>query len=475
MKLKGGVLIIGSLYWQDFRDEEGDNIRKNWRDDRLDMIKVRDVKVPIRYGRLSELNGKVYTLVFDLSLSKSDYGNSKFVPFEREYFKGVNEILDEARELSNAEGSGKLLVKGIKNEKKDPWCICSILINANKIGETESQKLREKWKKALEATPDEHEVLPGLKERLTEYGLNAHYELQIDWPTELEEYDFLLCTSTKPEENASVEKIAKNVFNRPYFFANLAHGIKTHQDQDIIDELEKIRKDEAIAKENRLFSYCIPVDDGAAPNPYFELCTLAICKPVIRRVAKVGDWVAGVGAMNVNGKDYSGRLVYAMKISQIESMETYDEICRSDWNHKIPDMTSSDSRRWVGDCIYDFSKESNEPVLRNSVHKEGNRCTDLNGKNVLISDEFYYFGENAIHIPEHLHGIIKQGQAHKSNANDHLKNAFIEFIRNSGFEKNVLYGKPQLPYRVGAVSECDSAKQRSTCAEEDLEIEKLKQ
>lgn len=45
----------------------------------------------------------------------------------------------------------------------------------------------------------------------------------------------------------------------------------------------------------RLFSYCIPVDDGAAPNPFWGVCTLAICKPAIRRVAEVGDWIAGVG------------------------------------------------------------------------------------------------------------------------------------------------------------------------------------
>lgn len=37
-----------------------------------------------------------------------------------------------------------------------------------------------------------------------------------------------------------------------------------------------------------LFSYCIPYDDGAAPNPFWGLCTLAICKPRIRRAAKEG-------------------------------------------------------------------------------------------------------------------------------------------------------------------------------------------
>lgn len=51
----------------------------------------------------------------------------------------------------------------------------------------------------------------------------------------------------------------------------------------------------------RLFSYCIPVDDGAAPNPFWGVCTLTICKSKIRRVAEIGDWVVGVGSVNVGG------------------------------------------------------------------------------------------------------------------------------------------------------------------------------
>lgn len=38
-----------------------------------------------------------------------------------------------------------------------------------------------------------------------------------------------------------------------------------------------------------LFSYCIRFDDEAAPNPFWSFCVLTICKPVIRRVAKMGD------------------------------------------------------------------------------------------------------------------------------------------------------------------------------------------
>jgi len=60
---------------------------------------------------------------------------------------------------------------------------------------------------------------------------------------------------------------------------------------------------------NRLYSYTIPIDDGAAPNPFWGTCTLAICKPAIRRTAKVGNWVVGLGSKNAPSGDLSGKVV----------------------------------------------------------------------------------------------------------------------------------------------------------------------
>lgn len=59
-----------------------------------------------------------------------------------------------------------------------------------------------------------------------------------------------------------------------------------------------------------LFSYTVRYDDGAAPNPFNGLCTLAICKPGIRLHAKEGDWIAGIGPTNAaHGRDLSYCLV----------------------------------------------------------------------------------------------------------------------------------------------------------------------
>ena len=192
----------------------------------------------------------------------------------------------------------------------------------------------------------------------------------------------------------------------------------------------------------RLFSYCIPVDDGAAPNPYYGVCTLNICKPVIRRVAKVGDWVVGVGSKNVHGIDYSGKIVYAMKVTKKMTMAEYAEYCKTHLPEKIPDIHHEDYSRRVGDSIYDF--ESGKQQLLPSVHNKFNICTDLGGRHTLLSDHFYYFGDDAKPIPPEYKSIIKQGQGHKSNANDPVKQDFIMWLESQHFVLNKMYGDPQI-------------------------------
>ncbi|RZS93861.1 hypothetical protein [Aquimarina brevivitae] len=191
----------------------------------------------------------------------------------------------------------------------------------------------------------------------------------------------------------------------------------------------------------RLFTYCIPVDDGAAPNPFFGVCTLAICKPRIRSVAEIGDWVVGLGSKNVNGKDYSGKVVYAMKITDVKTLKEYDEYCKTYLPKKIPNITHSDFRRRLGDCIYDYSNK--EVLQRAGVHNKNNIKTDLGGKNVLLSTHYYYFGDQAIDLKSNLKPIIHQVQGHKSNANNPYMKDFIDWIETID-KSAMLNAKPQL-------------------------------
>lgn len=196
----------------------------------------------------------------------------------------------------------------------------------------------------------------------------------------------------------------------------------------------------------RIFSYVLRFDDGAAPNPFWEICTLTICKPAIRRNAKIGDWVVGTGSKNAkcndgNIYDLSDRVVYAMKISDIKTLQEYDIFCNASLKKKIPNWQTKDWRLRMGDCIYDYSKKL-EPSIRKSVHNEGNRKRDLSGLNALLSDNYYYFGEDARPLPANLMQIIKRNQGHRKIEKANLILEFEAWINQ--FEKNKIYADSQL-------------------------------
>lgn len=196
-----------------------------------------------------------------------------------------------------------------------------------------------------------------------------------------------------------------------------------------------------------LYSYCIPYDDGAAPNPYWGVCTLVICKPAIRRTAKAGDWIAGTGAKYARladgtVKDMSGRLVYAMKVTEKLTMAEYDARTRTRLKEKIPSWRSADRRRRLGDSIYDFSMK--KPTQRKGVHVEGNIKTDLNGKHALLSTHFFYFGKEAVLLPKRLQEIAQNRQGHRRRLNDPFVEEFTEWIEGLGHEQATILGEPLL-------------------------------
>lgn len=72
----------------------------------------------------------------------------------------------------------------------------------------------------------------------------------------------------------------------------------------------------------RLYSYVIPRDYGFAPNPSFGYCTLATCKPRIRKTACVGDWIAAFGSASTPLRNH---LVVLMKVAEILTFDEYWE------------------------------------------------------------------------------------------------------------------------------------------------------
>lgn len=114
-----------------------------------------------------------------------------------------------------------------------------------------------------------------------------------------------------------------------------------------------------------------------------------------------------------------------------------------------------------GDCIYDFSAEE-KPKLRRSIHKEENRETDLSGKNVLLSNHFYYFGDKPIALRPDLRAIIHSTQGHKSHANEPYVADFVNWIEGGGWKKNEVLSQPQLKQKIISESEEDC---RSSCSQ----------
>ena len=80
-----------------------------------------------------------------------------------------------------------------------------------------------------------------------------------------------------------------------------------------------------ITGSHRLFSYKVAHDGGSAPNPFNDLCTLAICKPAIRRVAKKGDVILGLGC----GEEEESRIVYCMVVDAAVPWAAYINGCQS--------------------------------------------------------------------------------------------------------------------------------------------------
>lgn len=96
MKLKGGVIIIGSLLWDD------KNKRKNWRKGHLNCDEAFRVELPIRYGRYSKDRRKEYTMVFskDCQKNKKRSGTGWIFPLKKE--------IDSFDELKEMGGCGSI-------------------------------------------------------------------------------------------------------------------------------------------------------------------------------------------------------------------------------------------------------------------------------------------------------------------------------------------------------------------------------
>jgi hypothetical protein len=151
----------------------------------------------------------------------------------------------------------------------------------------------------------------------------------------------------------------------------------------------------------RLLSYVLEHDLGLSPNPFGGYCTLAHCKFSHSRrrnvveLAKIGDWVVGTGGASQRSSGH-GTLIYAMKITDKLSLHDY-----------------FNDERFRG---------------RADNHAEDAARTD---RFALISTDFFYFGSNAVPIPQEFARLEKKGPGFRDRFDEPFITRFEEWIRKS--------------------------------------------
>lgn len=183
----------------------------------------------------------------------------------------------------------------------------------------------------------------------------------------------------------------------------------------------------------RVFTYILAHDGGFAPNPFHGVCTLACCKPAIRRTARLGDWVIGI-----TPKPLGYRLAYAMEVAEVLSMAAYFGDARfaakkPDWSGRSGGMArcGDNCYRLLGDGQYEALPSAHNPRSA-SITVRANR--DLSGKNVLIARRFVYYGGEAATIPPELASMIP-GRGHRVRFTQAQLKAIERFV--SGLPEGV--------------------------------------
>jgi hypothetical protein len=163
---------------------------------------------------------------------------------------------------------------------------------------------------------------------------------------------------------------------------------------------------------SRIYLYKLATVNGGAPCVKDGLLTLAICKPMIRRRARIGDLLIGVAA---NGLFADNRLVYVARVTE--------RLADGEYFRKA-------HYRGRPDCIYKWANEKFEPKAGAIYHgSQGDMDHDIGESPgyqracTLISDQFCYFGTEGTAdyrraFPNFANVIDRLGRGHRVNFGD---------------------------------------------------------
>ena len=184
----------------------------------------------------------------------------------------------------------------------------------------------------------------------------------------------------------------------------------------------------------RLYTYVVRHDSGFAPNPYHGYCTLACCKPLIRKYARPGDWILGGGAVT---KGRGAQVVFVMQVSETLTRSEYWDDPR--FAAKKPRIDGS-YEEWVGDNIY--YEEAGDWRQLPSLHSETGHsetgCSpceddmdkDLQVDRVLIGENFIYWGADGPFKPHFPTQPLYFGIGHKFRYKPQLVMEFLDWVES---------------------------------------------
>jgi hypothetical protein len=168
----------------------------------------------------------------------------------------------------------------------------------------------------------------------------------------------------------------------------------------------------------RLYSYVVQHDNGQAPNPYFGVCTLCLCKfrkslkkpRNVVELAKKGAWIFGTGGADSRKSAGHGKLVYAMRV-------TAEPITRGEY-YASPQFAE---KKPLKNGSYEQSRGDN---------KRPRNHFEEHDQFALISNHFYYFGRKAIVIPKRF-DIEKTGPGFRSDFSPDVIREIVKWLEKN--------------------------------------------
>lgn len=277
-------------------------------------------------------------------------------------------------------------------------------------------------------------------------------------------YEALLLSSSREEY---IQHLGGNIAVKPKTYkrpvtALIEYRYVTKNREWIIEEgrsekappqrYERVSNDDKKKRKNKKMKICRYVmtnDSGLAPNPYHGWCTLALCTPNHKN-AKLspGDWIVGHSDIKDGNK-----LIYAMRVEKVLNFNQYFN--DPDFQNKKPKLLGEREEQ-CGDNFY-YSENGQWRRLTSWNHNDSEHFikdvgSDLKGRPVFVSQDFYYFGDRREPFPDEFKALIKDrhGITYKDpkhlpkhfKDSEHFYSSFVEWLRTNSKEKGQI-GKPR--------------------------------